>query len=88
MLLGVPRERNAKLTCFAIQIGTLDAKGLGGVGHAPAVVFQNGRKIEGRWSRPSINSRTIFKTNGGKPIPMMPGGEWVILVATNAPLYA
>lgn len=56
-----------------------------GVGRV--VVFRNGHRIEGRWHRPSAASGTKLVDSRGHSIPLAPGGEWVVLVATNAPLH-
>ena len=44
-LLGVPGERNAELTRFPIQVWTLNAESLCGVGHAPLVMLKDGRDV-------------------------------------------
>src|SRR5258708_11938687 len=44
-LLGGPGERNAELTRFAVQVWTLDAERLRGVGHAPAVMLEDGGDV-------------------------------------------
>jgi hypothetical protein len=56
------------------------------VGHGKAVVFRNGKRIDGTWDRPSETDGTKLQTTAGKPLPLMPGGVWFVLVATNAPL--
>jgi len=56
------------------------------VGTGKAVVFRNGRRIDGTWSRASVNDGTSFTGASGQPIPLSPGGAWIVLVATNAPL--
>lgn len=56
------------------------------IGTGKAVVFRNGRRIDGTWSRASVNDGTSFKSTNGQPIPLSPGGAWIVLVATNAPL--
>jgi Protein of unknown function (DUF3048) C-terminal domain/Protein of unknown function (DUF3048) N-terminal domain len=56
------------------------------VGSGRVVVFRNGHRIVGTWHRRSDGSSTSFLNSSGNPIPLMPGGAWVILVATNAPL--
>jgi hypothetical protein len=56
------------------------------VGQGRAVVFRNGRRIEGTWSRPSVQNGTSLRTAAGRPIALMPGGAWFVLVATNAQL--
>jgi hypothetical protein len=56
------------------------------VGKGRAVVFRNGHIIDGRWSRSKVSSGTAFRTTTGQRIPLAPGGVWIVLVATNAPL--
>lgn len=56
------------------------------VGHGRAVVFRDGRRIEGTWSRSSVDAGTTFRDASGKPIPLAPGGAWFVLAAGNAPL--
>jgi hypothetical protein len=56
------------------------------VGSGRAVVYRNGHRINGKWARPSSSQGTSFTDAKGLPISLMPGGVWVILVATNAPL--
>lgn len=55
------------------------------IGTGRAVVFRDGRRIDGTWSRKSVNDGTIFTANG-KVIPLTPGGAWFVLAATGAPL--
>lgn len=56
------------------------------VGSGRAVVFRDGRRIDGTWSRKSVNDGTALRTDGGAPIPLSPGGAWFVLAATGAPL--
>jgi hypothetical protein len=56
------------------------------VGRGRAVVFRDGRRFDGTWSRSSVDEGTTFAGSDGKPIPLAPGGAWVVLVATDAPL--
>jgi DUF3048 family protein len=55
-------------------------------GSGRVVVFRNGHRVEGRWSRPSLRSGTTLKTRLGRPLPLAPGGAWVVLVANTASL--
>ncbi len=55
------------------------------IGTGKAVVFRDGKRINGTWSRKSVNDGTIFKANG-KVIPLTPGGAWFVLAAVGAPL--
>jgi Protein of unknown function (DUF3048) N-terminal domain/Protein of unknown function (DUF3048) C-terminal domain len=56
------------------------------VGHGRAVVYRDGRRIDGQWQRNSVTDGTSLTTAAGKPIPLTPGGAWFVLVATGAPL--
>jgi hypothetical protein len=56
------------------------------IGSGRAVVFRDGKRIDGRWSRGSVTAGTQFTTSGGDAIPLTPGGAWIVLVATDAPL--
>lgn len=56
------------------------------VGTGRAVVFRDGQRITGTWSRPSVNDGTAYKGKDGSPITLTPGGAWIVLVATDAPL--
>ena len=58
------------------------------VGKGKTVVFRNGHRIDGTWSRPTVASGTVFADKAGKPIPLAPGGVWIVLVATNTALYS
>ena len=54
------------------------------VGSGRVVLFRDGKRIEGRWSRPSAGAPTTFTDGAGKPLTFAPGGLWVALVATTA----
>jgi Protein of unknown function (DUF3048) N-terminal domain/Protein of unknown function (DUF3048) C-terminal domain len=56
------------------------------IGSGPAVVFRNGHRFLGRWSRPTLTSGTTLLSTGGHPIPLALGGTWVLLVAKGTPL--
>jgi hypothetical protein len=56
------------------------------VGTGRAVVYRDGRRIDGTWSRKSVNDGTLLHTTDGKIIPLSPGGAWFVLAATNARL--
>jgi hypothetical protein len=56
------------------------------IGTGKVVVFRNGKQVAGTWSRPSATAGTAYTDATGKPIALAPGGAWVVLVATNAPL--
>ncbi|MCU1657414.1 MAG: hypothetical protein JWO57_2070 [Pseudonocardiales bacterium] len=56
------------------------------IGTGKVVVFRNGHRVDGTWTRPKATSGTTLRTSLGKPLALAPGGAWVVLVATNAPL--
>lgn len=56
------------------------------IGRDRVAVFRNGRRIDGTWSRRSGGAGTTLRDARGNPIPLAPGGVWVILVANGAPL--
>jgi DUF3048 family protein len=56
------------------------------VGTGRAVIFRDGKRIEGTWSRNSVGDGTQLTTSGGDPISLAPGGAWFVLVAKDAPL--
>ncbi len=55
------------------------------VGHGKVVVFRDGRRILGRWSRPHAAAGTQLVDQQGKPITLAPGGAWFVLVNDNTP---
>jgi hypothetical protein len=56
------------------------------VGSGRVVVFRDGKRIEGRWSRPHFGSGTRLVDLHGKPIALAPGGAWFALVNTGTAL--
>lgn len=54
------------------------------IGSGRVVLFRDGKRIEGRWSRPTPGAPTTFTDTAGKPLTFAPGGLWVALVATSA----
>lgn len=56
------------------------------IGSGRVAVFRNGHRIDGSWSRPRLTSGTMLRDGQGRPITLAPGGAWVVLVATGAPL--
>jgi len=49
------------------------------------VLFRSGKRIVGRWSRPSIAAPTTFTDAAGKPLLFAPGGTFVALVRPGTP---
>ena len=55
------------------------------VGTGRVVLFRNGKRIEGKWSRPAIGAPTTFTDAAGKPLLFAPGGTMVALARPGAP---
>ena len=55
------------------------------VGTGRVVLFRNGRRIEGTWTRKSISAPTRFTDAAGKPLLFAPGGMFVALVRPGSP---
>jgi hypothetical protein len=55
------------------------------VGSGRVVLFRNGKRIEGKWSRPRIGAPTTFTDAAGKPLSFAPGGTFVALAANGGP---
>lgn len=56
------------------------------IGSGRAVLFRNGKRIEGRWSRPNATSPTTFVDTHGKVLLLAPGGAYVVLATVGAPV--
>jgi hypothetical protein len=56
------------------------------VGSGRVVLFRNGHRIDGRWSRPTANSPTTYTDAAGKPLLFAPGGSFVVLATVGAPV--
>lgn len=56
------------------------------IGTGKVAVFRDGRRIDGTWTRPALQTGTHLKDAQGHPIPLAPGGAWFVLVATGASL--
>jgi len=55
------------------------------IGSGRVVLFRDGKRIEGTWSRKSIGAPTAFTDAAGLPLLFAPGGTFVALVRTGAP---
>ncbi len=56
------------------------------VGSGRVVLFRGGKQINGKWSRSSVGAPTRFTDNAGKPLLFAPGGTFVALARTGAPV--
>ena len=54
------------------------------VGTGNATVFTDGKRIDGTWTKPSINSVPTLTLSQGDPIELTPGRTWMQLVETGA----
>jgi hypothetical protein len=55
------------------------------VGTGRVVLFRDGKRITGTWSRPDLGAPTTFADAAGKPLLFAPGGTFVALVRPGAP---
>ncbi len=55
------------------------------IGSGPVVLFRDGRRIPGTWSRASLDAPTTFRDGAGKPLLFAPGGTFVALARSGAP---
>lgn len=56
------------------------------IGRGRVAVFRDGHRVDGTWSRAGLTSGTTLRDAGNRSITLAPGGAWVVLVATGAPL--
>jgi hypothetical protein len=56
------------------------------VGTGRLLVFRDGRVLTGSWARARPAGRTSYLDADRKPITLDPGGAWVLLAATGAPV--
>ena len=56
------------------------------VGRGMVVVFRNGHAVTGVWGRATPSAGTTLMDSHGHAIALAPGGAWVILAASGAPL--
>jgi len=55
------------------------------IGTGQVVLFRDGKRIVGTWSRPGYGAKTTYKDAAGKPLLFAPGGTFVVLVRPGAP---
>jgi Protein of unknown function (DUF3048) N-terminal domain/Protein of unknown function (DUF3048) C-terminal domain len=58
------------------------------VGRGKAVIFRDGKRIDGTWHRHSVKDGTIWRAKNGERIPLAPGNTWIILVRRGIPVFA
>jgi hypothetical protein len=56
------------------------------VGTGKAVLFRDGRRIDGSWQRPRPGDPTRFQATSGGDLLLRPGNVWVILAPTGSAL--
>lgn len=56
------------------------------VGNGRAVLFRDGRRIEGHWDRAKADEPTHYTDRDGNDLRLRPGGVWVLLAPTDSPL--
>jgi hypothetical protein len=68
---------------FAKETGPVDDHGhllYENIGQGKALIFQDGKTIEGTWVKKTKNSRTKFFDKGGAEVAFNPGQIWIELV--------
>jgi len=55
------------------------------VGAGRVVLFRDGKRIAGTWTRSTAGAPTVFRDAAGKPLLFAPGGTFVALVRVGAP---
>jgi len=50
------------------------------IGQGKIVLFRDGKRIDGTWSRASLGAPTRYVDIHGQPLPLAPGGTFVLLV--------
>lgn len=53
------------------------------IGKGDALIFQNGKVIEARWSKASREARTKFTDKSGKPVSFVRGKIWISVLDTS-----
>ncbi|MEI6326885.1 MAG: DUF3048 domain-containing protein [Candidatus Roizmanbacteria bacterium] len=53
-----------------------------------AHIFQNGKKIEGTWSKETLDSKMIFADEKGKEISIVRGAVWLSLIPAGNEVYS
>ena len=53
------------------------------IGNGTVVIFRNGKRINGTWSRASATAGTIYKDASGTPIALAPGNTFIVLATTG-----
>jgi hypothetical protein len=69
-----------------IDVNHRPAKWSHTVGSGKVVVFRNGHRITGTWTRPTLTSGTTLRDAHGAQIALAPGGAWFVLVANGTAL--
>jgi hypothetical protein len=56
------------------------------VGSGRLLVFRDGRVLVGKWGRAKLADPTAYLDSHHTPFTLHPGGAWVLLAATGAPV--
>jgi hypothetical protein len=58
------------------------------LGEGDAWVFSQGRMARARWARESLDSRTVYRGEGGTEIELTPGTTWVTFITDGEPVVS
>lgn len=56
------------------------------IGSGRAVLFRDGRMVDGNWHRDKAADKTRYTDRSGAQMALRPGGAWVVLAPTGSPL--
>ncbi|HLC70089.1 MAG TPA: DUF3048 C-terminal domain-containing protein, partial [Patescibacteria group bacterium] len=69
-----------------VKIKTIDDYGrqaITTVGEGDMFILKNGYRVDGRWKKESLVSRTRFYDKAGQELTLLPGKTWVQIVAAS-----
>lgn len=76
-------EHNVRASEVVDVTGTPSIEIVNETGKGRAVLFRDGRAIEGRWKRESIDDPVSFETKDGSEMILAPGVTWIELVPSE-----
>jgi hypothetical protein len=76
-------EHNVRASEVVDVTGTPSIEIVNETGKGHAVLFRDGRALEGRWRRESIEDPVSFETKAGKEMILAPGVTWIELVPSE-----
>ncbi|MCL4359859.1 DUF3048 domain-containing protein [Patescibacteria group bacterium] len=75
---------------FAKETGPVDGHGhllYADVGSGDAVVFEDGKTVQGTWKKPDRNARTLFYDGTGREVSFNRGQIWIEMLPTGTKIH-